>query len=183
MSSKSMDDVELLINHGIYIPTQTIMLTGDVNESMYETLVMGLTLIKARKNGSTDITIELNSQGGCEYSGFAIYDRIKACDFPITIRVTGSAMSMGSIILQAADKRLLGPGSTIMLHDGEMDITGTPENIVAWASHGQSMCEHMYNIYAEVSGKPASYWKRKCKKDYILSAEQAIQLGLADGYL
>lgn len=159
------------------------MLTGEVNESMYETLVLGLTLIKARKNGSTDVVVELNSHGGCWYSGIAIHDRIKACNFPVTVRVAGAAMSMASVILQAADKRLITPGSTVMVHDGSEVLEGSPENVMAWAKHSKDICDYMYKIYAEASGKSVTYWKRKCKKDFILSAEQAIKAGLADGYI
>ena len=180
---REMDDVQLFMEHGIHIPSQTILLTGEVNSSMYETLVLGLTLIKSRKNGSTHVVIELNSEGGSWYDGIAIHDRIKACDFPVTIRVSGMAMSMASVILQAADNRLITPGSTVMVHDGSEALEGSPENVMAWAKHSKDICEYMYKIYAEASDKSTAYWKRKCKKDFILSADQAIKAGLADGYI
>lgn len=180
---KTIDDTQLFVEHGVHIPSQTIMLTGEVNAEMYERLLLGLTLIRTRKNGSTDITVELNSEGGCWYSGVAIHDRIKSCSFPVTIRVSGMAMSMASVILQAADKRLITPGSTVMIHDGSEVLEGSPENVMAWAKHSKDICNYMYKIYADASGKAVTFWKRKCKKDFILSAEQAITLGLADGYV
>ena len=178
-----MTDSRMLLEHGIHIPSQTIMLTGEVNEAMYETLVMGLVLIKDRQTTNTDITIELNSLGGDWYSGVGIFDRIKSCEFPVTVRVAGAAMSMASVILQAADKRLITPGSTVMVHDGSEVLEGSPENVMIWAKHSQDICNYMYKIYAEASGKTITYWKRKCKKDSILDAEQAIALGLADGFI
>ncbi len=92
-------------------------------------------------------------------------------------------MSMASIILQAAENRLITPGSTIMVHDGSEVVEGSPENVMAWAKHSKDICDYMYTIYANASGKSESFWKRKCKKDFILSAEQAIKAGLADGYI
>jgi ATP-dependent Clp protease protease subunit len=183
VSAKTIDDTQLFIEHGIHIPSQTILLTGEVNDEMYESLLMGLLLIKSRKNGSTNVTVELNSEGGCWYAGIGIYDRIKACDFPVTVKVSGMAMSMASIILQAGDRRLITPGSTVMVHDGSDIVNGTPDNVLAWARHGKSLCDYMYKIYADSSSKTARFWRQKCKKDYILSAEQAIKLGLADGYI
>ncbi len=180
---QELSDAQMLIDYKIHIPSQTILLTGDVDENMYETLVTGLTLIKNRKNGSTNVTIELNSNGGCWYSGIGIYDRIKACNFPVTVRVSGCAFSMASVILQAGDHRLITPGSTVMVHDGSEVLEGSPENVMAWAKHSKDICDYMYKIYAEASGKSVGYWRRKCKKDFILSADQAIKSGLADGYI
>ncbi len=180
MSSR---DEQTLLEYGIHVPSRTIILTGEVDEDMYERLLLGLTLIKARFEDPEDLTIELNSEGGDWYHGIAIYDRLKACGIPVTVRASGMAMSMGSIILQAGDKRLITPGSTVMVHDGADAVEGKPSDVLIWAQHGQNICELMYKIYATASGKSTKFWKARCKKDFILSAEQAIKIGLADGYI
>ena len=43
----------------------------------------------------------------------AIFDAIKICRSHVTILVYGQAESMSSIILQAADKRIMMPNSTL----------------------------------------------------------------------
>jgi ATP-dependent Clp protease protease subunit len=183
-AAKTIDDAEMLISYGIHIPSRTIMLTGEVDQDMYETLIMGLTLITNSKGGVKEtIKIELNSEGGCWYSGVAIYDRIKSCKAPVDVLVSGSAMSMGSVILQSGDRRLITPNSTVMVHDGSESMDGSPENILAWAKHSKETCDRMYKIYSEASGKTVAFWRKRCKKDFILTAEQAIKLGLADGYV
>jgi ATP-dependent Clp endopeptidase proteolytic subunit ClpP len=183
MSNRTLDDNEILFEQDIHIPSQTIMLTGEVNERMYDTLVKGLILIENRHKEATNITIELNSPGGSWYDGAAIHDRIKSYRFPVTIKASGMAMSMGSIILQAGDKRLLTPSSTVMVHDGSEVVEGSPDNVMAWAKHSKDVCGIMYKIYADASGKTEAFWKKRCKKDFILSADQAIKLGLADGLI
>lgn len=183
MASKQLDDVEIFLDYGIHLPSQTIKLTGDVDDNMYETLINGLILIENKKGKKDELTIELNSTGGDWYSGIAIHDRLQACSLPVTIKVSGSAMSMASVILQAADNRLITKHSTVMIHDGFSAVEGTPENIRNWEKHGREINKMMYKIYAEASGKTEQFWKTKCRKDFIISAEQAIKLGLADGYI
>lgn len=181
--AKEFEYTQLLTEQGIHVPSQTIILTGEVGENMYEQLMMGMLIIENAHGAKTDLTVELNSVGGCWYNGIGIYDRLKAFKYPVTVKVYGAAMSMGSVILQAGDKRLLGPHSTVMIHDGEDGASGSPTNVLEWAKHGQKICDSMYAIYADASGKTAAHWKKKCKKDFILTAEQAIKAGLADGYV
>lgn len=178
--TKALDDAELLINHSIHLPSQTIMLTGEVDADMYETLIMGLTLITNKKNKLSTITIELNSGGGDWYSGMAIFDRIQACELNTKIIVSGSAMSMASIILQSANQRLVTRNSSIMIHDGESGFTGSQKNLEAWTKHFSENNDRMYKIYTDRSSKTIKYWKAACKLDSIYTAEQALELGLVD---
>lgn len=178
--TKNSTDIDLLTEYSIHVPSRTIMLTGQVDSDMYETLITGLILLETSEEG---ITIELNSPGGDWYSGIAIHDRIKASKCPITVHVSGMAMSMGSVIMQAGDTRLITPGSTVMIHDGNDVAVGTPDDVLAWAKHGKEICEHMYKVYSEASGRSLAFWKKKCKADSIFNAKDAIKLGLADGFI
>jgi len=111
----------------------------------------------------------------------AIYDAIKACPCHVTIEVMGQAMSMGSIILQAADERILHPNSCVMVHDGYDSMHSThPKIFEAWAKQSEKLRKKMYEIYAERSGKDSKYWEKKCAFDFILDAKQAVSEGLAD---
>ncbi len=182
--SQQAIDAKMLIEHSIHIPSQTIMLTGDVDSEMYETLLLGLILIQDRHlKKDLDLTIELNSPGGTWYDGMAIYDRLESCTFPVTIKASGMAMSIASVILQAGDVKLITPGTTVMVHDGTEGVSDNPENVLAWAKHGQINLQKMYKIYARSGVKTAKFWEKNCKQDFILSAEKAIKLGLADGYV
>lgn len=183
MSKEKTCDSQMLLDNHVHIPSQRIILSGEVGQEMLETLMTGLILIEHKHKDKTAPIIELSSDGGCWYAGIGIYDQIRSRSYPVTVRVSGMAMSMGSIILQAGDKRLLGRYATVMCHDGQDVAVGTPENVTQWAKHGQNICNAMYGIYAERSGKTVAFWKKRCKKDFILSADEAIKLGLADGYM
>lgn len=143
-----------------------------------ERLIKGLALLETKPE--EPIKIYLNSPGGDLYQGLAIYDAIKRSPCFIEIIATGQCMSAASIILQAADKRILTKSCTVMIHDGQDAISGHPSDVKRWADFGQQINKLMYEAYAEKSKKPVSYWKKKCEKDYILTSEQALNEGLAD---
>jgi ATP-dependent protease ClpP protease subunit len=89
-------------------------------------------------------------------------------------------MSAASIILQAADKRVLSKHCIVMIHDGEDSNTGSPAHVLKWAKFGLKVTEMMYDIYTDGAGHNSAYWKRKCQEDYILTAAEAVAEGLAD---
>ncbi len=178
MTKDEWADASLLMQEGIHIGARKLMLTGEVDEHMYEQVVKGVSLIQ--QDGGDQITVELNSEGGNWHDGMAIYDYLRSCGSKIRVRAWGCAMSAGSIILQAGSERLLAPGTTIMVHDGADMLEGSPEHVMAWAKYGKDSLDRMYKIYADASGKTVAYWKKRCKSDFILSAEAAVKLGLAD---
>jgi ATP-dependent Clp protease protease subunit len=146
---------------------------------MSERLIKALYLLQQKPE--EPIRIILNSFGGCWYNGMAIYDAIRSCPAHVTIEVFGAAMSMGSIILQAADERVIHPNATIMVHDGyETRVGDIPKTFENWADYSKVTRRKMYEIYAEKSGKTVQFWEKRCQADFILSATQAKELKLVD---
>lgn len=141
-------------------------------------VIKGLVILNLKPE--EPIKIILNSPGGDIYQGLAIFDAIKRSPCHIEILATGRCMSAASIILQAADKRIMSQNCRLMMHDGEDSIAGHPGDVLAWAKEGQSINEIMYNIYAHRTDKSKAYWAKKCQRDYILTAEQALAEGLID---
>jgi ATP-dependent protease ClpP protease subunit len=90
-------------------------------------------------------------------------------------------MSMASLILQAADHRIIYPHATIMVHDGyETRVDDIPRTFQNWADYSKKSQQMMYRIYAERSGRPVGFWRKKCAADLILTAQEAKALGLVD---
>lgn len=178
------NSIDKFFDYDLHLESRTVYM-GDtqdsgVDEQMAERLIKAVHLLSLADSQKT-IRIVLNSLGGCWFSGMAIYDAIKASPCPVTIEVLGSAMSMGAIILQAADERVLHPNTVIMIHDGYEHVENLPSrSYEAWAKHSKHSRKKMYEIFSSRSGKPASYWEKKCSMDTILTAAEAIRLGLAD---
>lgn len=184
---KRQDDIDWFLKYGILIPDRVIFLGGgyeaaETDYEMVETAIKGLTLLD-RQTG--DITIKMNNFGGDEYHGLAIYDVIRLCKNHVTMEVHGSAMSMGSWILQAADKRLMAPHATMMLHYGTWGKTDDWKNAEVFMGEGKRLNALMCQHYLErIRVKHPSYSENKLSKllerDKYLTAVEAVEMGLAD---
>ncbi len=160
-----------------------------VDFKMAEAVIKGLIALDAADpKGKSPITIVMNNPGGSVIHGLAIYDAIKSCKNPVTIMVYGYAMSMGAVILQAADVRVMAPNSALMIHYGEVGISEHPKNAKNWLRFNDRLGTKIEEILlAKMQKKNRRIKKRDVKKlldfDTYLSAEDAVDLGLADAVL
>lgn len=117
-----------------------------VDHLMAESFIKGLHVLESKNND--EITIIMNNPGGEWYHGMAIFDAIQNAKCHCTIKVYGYAMSMGSIILQAADKRILMPNSRFMIHYGgtSFDDASLPL-IEKWVNEERRINYDMEEIY------------------------------------
>lgn len=183
------DDVDKLFDYGIYIPTKTIITVGSTDEEVASNLLKGLHLLDSLND--LPITIHLNNTGGDEYHGMAIFDAIRACKSKIIIVAHGNVMSMGSIIFQAADERVMAPNAKQMIHYGT-PILADPEmhakSQYNWTKECKKFSKWMEDLYLEkIQEKNPKFTKRKLIEmlnfDTILSSEESVKLGLADKVL
>lgn len=134
------------------------------------------------------IIVHMNNIGGSWYHGMSIYDAIRASEAHVYGVCWGHAMSMGSIIIQACDSRIVAPHCTFMIHDGFESIDGTCKTVEAWAKYTTKTRRRMYEIYMQrmQTAKPRITLKRieeLCSHDTIFAAEEAVNYGLADWVL
>jgi len=154
------DDIDQFMDNDIYIPTRTIFMGSatylDYDESgtdhvMAETIMKALHILDnqdaASKRGEKPINIMMNNVGGDIFHGMAIYDSIKNCKNHITIRVHGHAMSMGSIILQSADHRLMTQNSKIMIHYGGFGTDTHTKTVYKWADEIKRFDKVMEDLF------------------------------------
>lgn len=199
MPSYKKDHLELFHDYGIYIPTRTIYLDTSYDNEGAPNGVNHYMATKFIKNfrhllhiGKDQINIILNTSGGSVEQGMAIYDEIisaKTCH--VVIKVIGEAQSMGCLILQAGDERILSPNSIIMFHAGTGGVgTYNPHEVFHSAEFDKKYMDRMYKIWLnkinkqrEKKGLAHMSWgafeKMNLKGKY-LTAEEAVDLGLAD---
>ncbi len=192
------DTIELWNEYGVLVPERLILLgsvTSDIdgNESgtdaaMFERFYRNLRTLRYFDSKSP-ITIVMNNLGGDWYHGMGIYGAIANSPCQINIEVYGRAMSMGSIILQAATgKRLIDREATMMLHYGSDGFEGHTKDFEKRADEAKRMNMKMEDIYlSRMTKKDPSITRERLqdaiKYDYYLEARDAIKLGLADGYI
>lgn len=187
------DDLDKFHEYGLHIPTRTIYsgsenydndgTEGGVDGLMTERFVKNMFLLEAMS--SEPITVILNNIGGDEYHGFAMYDAILTAKSLVTVKVMGHAMSMGSIILQAADKRIMAPTSRQMMHYGTWTCDGHSKTTQKWAQEGLKIDKWMEKVYLErIREKHPEFTLETLQKmldhDTFLTAHESVKLGLAD---
>jgi len=196
MSRYPREDLDKYFEYGCYPPSRMIYLgsrsyTNDSEESgtdfqMSDHFIKAITYLDSRS--SDPIYIHMNNLGGDWYHGMAIYDAIVSSRCHVTITAWGQAMSMGSIILQAADLRILSPNAIMMIHDGFESINGSSKTAENWAKESKKSRYKMYEIYQDKMKKKLpkitiKKIEKLCSHDTIYSAQQAVDIGLADSVL
>lgn len=131
-----------------------------------------------------EITLYLSTPGGSISAGMSIYDTMKLIKAPVKVVVVGIAMSMGSILLSAAPKgkRLLFPSARVMIHQplimGKME--GSAVDIHIQAMELERMRDELNKILSDASGQPIEKVAADTDRDFFMTAQQAIEYGLAD---
>lgn len=177
------DDVDKFFEHGLDITSRTVYIGGsEIDHNCAENAIKSLFLLGKKDE---PITVIINSPGGDEYHGLAIYDAIRACKGHVTIRGIGHVMSMGAWIMQAGDTREMTPHATMMIHYGEREQDGHTKNHIKWAEESERVSKLMEETFlVKIREKhpkfPKARLKEKINFDFFLTASQAVEMGLAD---
>jgi len=114
---------------------------------MAEYFIKGMHVVESKNKNP--IIIIMNNPGGDYFHGLAIYDAIKYSSCHCTIKVYGHAMSMGSIIFQAADNRIMMPNSRFMIHYGYDGRNDHVKIVEKWTDEGKRLSYEMENLYLD----------------------------------
>lgn len=191
------DDIDKFHDYSLYAPTRTIYMGSEnindddfdeagVNATMAERQIKNLHILDAISE--EPITIILNNPGGDPNHGLAIYDAIRACRSHVTIKVFGYAMSMGSIILQAADERIMSENASQMIHYGTVALDKHAKTAYKIADESKRIDKWMEQMYlAKMKEKNPHFTlarlQRMLDHDTFLTAKQSVEFGLADKIL
>jgi ATP-dependent protease ClpP protease subunit len=199
------DIVEEIHNHNILLESREIFIHGDfgseedpaVDFRMANKFLKNIRLLE--QTGDHPIIVHQHSLGGFWDAGMIMYDAILHSPCHIIFIMHGTACSMGSIIPQAADTRIVMPNCTFMVHTGYTDIGGhTYKQSQSWAEMEKRQTEKMLDIYSGVAVH-GSYFqagrmddkkvrkflmsKMDQKEDWWLFAEDIVKYGFADAIL
>lgn len=133
-----------------------------------------------------ELVLEINSGGGSVYAGFEIYNILRSCSRKTKAEVFSIAASAASIIAVACDTVLMSPVSNMMIHRSALRrASGNAETMEQAAQMLNTIDETMLNAYEEKAGDKSSRTKLRhmIENETFLTAEQAVNCGLADGIL
>jgi ATP-dependent Clp protease, protease subunit len=183
VSTTFKDLVSEFHTNNVFLDTKTIVVVGEVDESMFEMLAKNLHALDSK---SGEITIKLMSDGGSISVARGIFDLITGCKNIVRVICYGEVSSAASIILQAADKRVMSPNSKVMIHVG-MEAIGQnlPKNVDRIMDELRKDESWMEDIYlAKIKQKKPRFTRKQLKDmleyDTYLSPKEALELGLID---
>lgn len=184
----NFESIQLFLDEGLDLNNRQIYLSDNydenaddgINSISTEKLYKHLSVLSTIS--SDPITIILNTAGGETSQGMAMYDIIKSCKCKVIIKVVGDAHSMGSVILQAADERIMTKNSTMLLHYGQTSIDAESDNFKRWQQEYERLEKVMELILLKkMRGKVTKKQLREMMKfDTILDATKALKFGLID---
>ena len=137
------------------------------------------------ENPEKDIQIYINSPGGSVTAGMAIYDTIQHVRCPVSTICIGQAASMGAVLLCSGTKgkRYSLPNSRILIHQPLITgggISGQATDIDLQAKEILRMRRVLNEILSRHSGQTLERIEKDTDRDYIMSADEAMNYGLID---
>lgn len=133
-----------------------------------------------KKITSNKLTVIINSSGGDVWAGVSIYDALKELDMEVTVKVSGLAASIASVVAMAGDIIIMSPGSTMMIHRASMLAMGDADDMKKAIEMLETVEDGIISIYSDRTGQTREAVKEMLEAETWMSAEKAVELGFAD---
>lgn len=158
-----------------------IMLDTDVN-SASASLIVSQMLFLESENPSKPISFYINSPGGSVTAGMSIYDTMQFIKSPVNTIVMGQAASMGSFLAMAGEpgKRKILPHARHMIHQPLGGTQGQASDVEIQYKELQYWKETLTKLYEKHTGKDYATLEADMDRDNFMSAQEAVDYGLAD---
>ncbi|CAN7266666.1 ATP-dependent Clp protease proteolytic subunit [Microbacterium foliorum] len=136
--------------------------------------------VDALPEGTTQILLLINSPGGEVWDGLAILNTLRKHPARVVAVVEGIAASAASFIAAGCDEMVMARNSELYIHNAWGYASGDAEDMRAAAEDLDRLDRNLATIYAEKSGQSVEYWLAEMPRDRFMTAEQAVESGLAD---
>jgi len=158
-----------------------IFLGGGIEDDTAN-LVIAQLLFLQNENADADISIYLNSPGGLITAGMAVYDTMQFVGCDVRTYCLGQAARMGAVLLAAGTKgkRYVLPNSRILIHQPIGGARGPATDIGIQAEEILRLRTRLNQILADHTGQPIEQIERDVDRDRFMSAEEAVEYGIAD---
>jgi ATP-dependent protease ClpP protease subunit len=144
------------------------------------------------------ILVHMHLPGGDWQDCLGIYDNIKNSKSPVVIVAYAKVESSSTVLLQAADLRILSANTNFLVHYGSISVDNEHKAALSMIQWSEKESEKMIDIFTErcMNSKVCKEkkWKKMMvkkhivtqlatKRDWILSSDEAVDYGFADGVL
>lgn len=142
---------------------------------------VSLNLVQEQLKGikeTDELEVILNSPGGEVFEGIAIFNYLRA--YKPTVRITGLAGSIASIIALAGKKIIMHPGAMYFVHEPWSIAIGDEHEMKKRSEHLGSIKASIVEAYQTRMNKSEEEILEWLKEDKYLTGKQSQEIGLAD---
>ncbi len=161
---------------------ERIVFLGTPIDDNVGNLVMAQLLHLESEDPDKDINLYINSPGGDITALFAIYDTMQYVKCDVSTTVMGQAASAAAVLLLAGTKgkRFALPHSRVLMHQPHGQAGGQAVDIEIQAKEIGRYRRLIDELIAEHTGQPFEKVSKDTDRDYILTAEEAVEYGVVD---
>lgn len=178
-------------NPDVVVNQNVIFMFGDIDKAMAERVIkqLGNLALKFEEKSIPPerriITLLINSHGGNVADGLAIYDAMNYIRAKISTVGIGVAESMAAFLLSAGTRgfRRATENCEIIIHQPMGGINGQASDMVIEAKHIECVRSLLNRILSENTDHSVNYIRKITDRDKIMTAYEAMQLGLIDEIL
>jgi ATP-dependent Clp protease, protease subunit len=161
---------------------ERIVFLGTPIDDNVGNLIMAQLLHLESEDPDKDINLYINSPGGDITALFAIYDTMAYVKCDVSTTVMGQAASAAAVLLLAGSKgkRFALPHSRVLLHQPHGGAQGQAVDIEIQAKEITRYRKLLEELIAEHTGQPLDKVAKDTDRDYILTAQEAVEYGIVD---
>ena len=162
-----------------------IVFLGTPVDDTSANLIMAQLIHLESEDPDKDIQLYINSPGGSVTALLGIYDTMRYLRCDVATTCLGWAASAAAVILAAGTpgKRYALPHSTVRLHQPHGGAQGQSVDIDIQAREILRQRALVDQILATHTGQDVAKIARDTDRDFIMSADQALEYGLVDEIL
>lgn len=157
-----------------------IWIGGPINEDISRYVQAQLMYLDS--TSKEDITLHIDTPGGCVKSGLSIIDIMNYISSDIITVNTGQAASMGAVILGAGKKgyRKSLKHSRVMMHQSSGGAGGNYQDAEITFKQWSRYNETLITLLAEYTEKTTEQIKNDSSRDFWLWSEEALEYKIID---
>jgi ATP-dependent Clp protease, protease subunit len=161
---------------------ERIIFLGTPIDDSIANLVCAQLLFLESEDPEKDINLYINSPGGDITGLLAIYDVMKYIKSDVSTFCFGQAASAAAVLLGAGahGKRFALPHARVLLHQPWGGVGGQASDIEIQAREILRMKDLLNSMLADDTGQSAERVNKDTDRDFIMSAQEAVEYGLID---
>ncbi|MHB8380413.1 MAG: ATP-dependent Clp endopeptidase proteolytic subunit ClpP [Acidimicrobiales bacterium] len=161
---------------------ERIIFLGTPIDDTIANLVCAQMLFLESEDPEKDINLYINSPGGDITGLLAIYDTMKYIKPDVSTFCFGQAASAAAVLLGAGSKgkRYALPHARVLLHQPWGGVGGQASDIEIQAREILRMKDMLNAMLAADTGQSVERVNKDTDRDFIISAEEAVEYGLID---